>query len=140
MEIYRALTDRLLATGIVAHVDLWNRNVEFIEQEVAWARPAVFVEFGPIGWTRAKTAEARGEVEVRLHVVTDWQGSASAGSDSREECLGVFGLLHEVVSAVDGLRGARFGALLLQESHTNHNHEELLESVEVFKCRCSMTL
>ena len=29
---------------------LWNHNVEFIEQEENWERPAVFVEFCPIRW------------------------------------------------------------------------------------------
>ena len=36
--------------GVIKHIDLWNHNVEFIEQEDGWARPAVFVEFCPIRW------------------------------------------------------------------------------------------
>ena len=36
--------------GAVRHIDLWNHNVEFIEQEDGWERPAVFVEFCPIRW------------------------------------------------------------------------------------------
>ena len=27
----------------IKHIDLWNHNVEFIEQEEQWDRPAVFV-------------------------------------------------------------------------------------------------
>ena len=38
------------AERIIKHIDLWNHNVEFIEQEENWARPAVFVEFKPIKW------------------------------------------------------------------------------------------
>ena len=34
----------------VKTVDLWNHNVEFIEQEVPWQCPAVFVEYGDLEW------------------------------------------------------------------------------------------
>ena len=49
-EIYRAICAALqdIDGTPVKHVDLWNHNVEFIEQEEAWDRPAVFVEFAPI--------------------------------------------------------------------------------------------
>ena len=36
---------------IINHVDLWNRNVEFIEQETAWARPAVLNQYDPGSYT-----------------------------------------------------------------------------------------
>ena len=38
------------AQRIINHIDLWNHNVEFIEQEENWSCPAVFVEFSPIEW------------------------------------------------------------------------------------------
>ena len=46
------LCDRLkeVGGGAIKHIDLWNHNVEFIEQEENWERPAVFVEFCPIRW------------------------------------------------------------------------------------------
>ncbi|MDE6237442.1 MAG: hypothetical protein K2M45_06195 [Muribaculaceae bacterium] len=34
----------------IRHLDMWNRNVEFIQDEMAWDRPAVFVEILPIRW------------------------------------------------------------------------------------------
>ena len=56
----------------IKHIDLWNRNVEFIEQEAAWERPAVFIEFEPIHWTSIVPGiEYRAEARVRLHIVTD---------------------------------------------------------------------
>ena len=44
-ELYKALCERLKTVDNVKHIDLWNNNVEFIEQESAWQRPAVFIEF-----------------------------------------------------------------------------------------------
>ena len=43
------LCDRLkeVGGGAIKHIDLWNHNVEFIEQEEYWERPAVFIDSGP---------------------------------------------------------------------------------------------
>ena len=50
-SIYEALARALESIEddggrLIRHVDLWNRNVEFIEDEQLWPRPAVFIEFG----------------------------------------------------------------------------------------------
>lgn len=34
----------------VQHVDLYNENVEYVDEESPWQRPAVFIEIGDIGW------------------------------------------------------------------------------------------
>lgn len=134
-ELYEAVMARLTALGEIAWVDLWNQNVEFIEQETAWPTPAVFVEFDPIIWSRTKERELETRGTLRLHVVTLWQGSASSESEEREASLAVFGLLDLIRTQLEGLSGATFGRLQLQESLTNHNHEELLESIEVYSYR-----
>ena len=87
-ELYQMLCDRLkeVGGGAIKHIDLWNHNVEFIEQEESWARPAVFVEFRPIKWNAiVNGVEYRAEPEVALHVVTDWTGSVNDGSPFKEE-------------------------------------------------------
>ena len=48
--IFDNKTDAEVINRAIEHVDLWNHNVEFIEQETAWERPAVFIEFQPIKW------------------------------------------------------------------------------------------
>ena len=119
----------------IKHIDLWNHNVEFIEQEENWERPAVFVEFQPIVWKAIQPgAEYRAEPLVSLHVVTDWQGSSSAGSEWREKSLEVFALLdalHELLSCRTGKTFLEFD---LVESRTNHNHEEIIENIETYQC------
>ena len=87
-EIYKMLCERLGNIPEIKYIDLWNHNVEFIEQEDNWERPAVFVELCPINW-EATVAGMRyvTEAKVNLHVVTDWLGSSAANSDQREECL-----------------------------------------------------
>ena len=80
-ELYNMLCERLktVGDGAIRYIDLWNHNVEFIEQEEQWERPAVFVEFLPIQWNAIQPGvEYRAEPVVNLHVVTDGQGSSSA--------------------------------------------------------------
>ena len=46
-ELFNAIKEKLaIDVPAVKHVALWNHNVEFIEQEDGWERPAVFVESG----------------------------------------------------------------------------------------------
>ncbi len=119
----------------IRHIDLWNRNVEFAEQEEPWERPAVFIEFAPVYWRRIKETMYRSEpFDVKLHIVTDWTGGMEPGQPE-ESCLKAFVLHQEIGAALEGLNGPWFDALELWASHTNHDHEDLLESIEVFRTR-----
>ena len=107
----------------VKHIALWNENVTFIDEDDAWERPAVFVEFGAIQWSPFKANVHRGTGTVRLHIVTDYvDGGDTAG----------FALSSQLKRALDGLRRDTFGPLRLNLSVTNHNHEEILETVDEY--------
>ena len=109
--------------------------MEFIEQEESWARPAVFVEFRPIKWNAiVNGVEYRAEPEVALHVVTDWTGSVNDGSPFKEESLEVFDMLEEIHAALACMEGETFKEFDLVESDTNHNHEDIVENIEVYQC------
>lgn len=120
---------------MVKHIDLWNHNVEFLEQEEGWERPAVFVEFCPIQWeSLVPGRDYRAEPLIKLHVVTDWGGNTSEGSEYQEDSLKVFDLLESIHELLACKRGERYIGLDLVESQTNHNHEDLLENIEVYQC------
>lgn len=138
-EFYLAVSERLLSIegNPIKYVDLWNNNVEYIEQETNWPRPAVFVEFRPVVWERMTTRAAheyQARAEVRLHIVTDWQGSASSEhkDEYRLEAIEALDLSEQIHAAMLGLTGEHFGDLEIQATLTNHNHEELIENVEVY--------
>lgn len=132
-EIYNMLCERLGNIPEIKYIDLWNHNVEFIEQEDNWERPAVFVELCPINW-EATVAGMRyvTEAKVNLHVVTDWLGSSAANSDQREESLTVFDLLEKIHTALADVDGEHFKEFDISNSTTNHNHEEILENIETY--------
>lgn len=132
-EIYKMLCERLGNIPEIKYIDLWNHNVEFIEQEDNWERPAVFVELCPINW-EATVAGMRyvTEAKVNLHVVTDWIGSSAASSEQREESLQVFDLLEKIHTALADVDGEHFREFDISNSTTNHNHEDILENVETY--------
>lgn len=138
-EFYLAVSERLLSIegSPIRHVELWNNNLEYIEQETNWPRPAVFVEFRPIVWERMTTRganEYQARAEVRLHIVTDWLGSASSeqSEEYRREAIEALNLSEQIHAAMLGLTGEHFGNVEIQATLTNHNHEELVENVEVY--------
>lgn len=115
------------AAPMVQHIDLWNENVAFVEQDVPWGVPAVFVELRPIAWECiVGFGRYVSEPEVRLHIVTIW--------DALEAVDDLFVLPEAIHSALCQLRGEGFCSMDLAQSHTNHNHEELVESIEVYRC------
>ncbi len=127
-ELYEAIKAKLeQEVPEVKHIDLWNHNVEFIEQEDAWERPAVFVEFGKINWEPfAGGRKQRGKGVVNIHLVTDWDEGQHKQS---------FALGQKVSEALDGLEGENFNGMALSETATNHNHEEILESIDGYAVR-----
>lgn len=126
-ELYNAIKTKLASdVPEVKHIDLWNQNVEFIDQEDVWERPAVFVEFGKIEWSAFQGGCQRGKGIITIHLVTDW---ADGGHDA------AFDLCHKVHTALDGLGGEDFNGMALVETNTNHNHEEILESIDSYAVR-----
>lgn len=127
-ELYQAIKLKLEQdVPEVKHIDLWNHNVEFLEQEDAWARPAVFVEFGAIGWEPfAGGKHQRGKGVVRIHLVTDW----NEGEHDQAFAIG-----QKISEALEGLEGELFNGMVLIETATNHNHEDLLESIDSYAVR-----
>lgn len=128
-EIYEAVSKALIATGKVKYVDLWNHNVEFIEQEADWERPAVFVEFQPIDWNpTVPGVRYVAEASLQLHIVTEWQGGTSSVDD--EQHLEVLDLLDDIHSALRLLEGEHFAQFQLGSTAMNHNHEDIVETIE----------
>lgn len=123
--------DADLVNPVIRHIDLWNRNVEFIEEETPWPRPAVFIEICPIRWKAIVAGrEYRAEAQLKFHIVTDW---ADAVSDEIDGAISMLDLPEHIHDALAGLEGDSFMELSLAESDTNHNHEDIVENIEVYE-------
>ena len=127
-DIKRAIEDGVPA---VQHIDLWNENVAFVDEESEWVRPAVFVEFGTISWDVVKNTDfgkyVRGSGDLRLHLVTDWNDEASHDSFEIGESI------WEALQGIDPR--VEYQVSYPYMTDTNHSHMELLENVDVFRVK-----
>lgn len=146
-EIYRRIKKALegMEGSPVRHVGLWNRNIDFLDQEESWERPAVFVEFAPVKWRCVEPGlEYHATPRVMLHIVTDWVDSEEASMDSAEDSSQEepveFDLPVRIHGTLCGLSGDCFCGMDIEESQTNHDHGELLESIEIYSCDASRVL
>ena len=144
-KIYKALVEKLkeytdeAGNQVLKHFDLWNEQVDFIEDEAPFETPAVFVEFKTINWSDTMQGLQQGTCPIRLHVVTEWKGATEDGSQFQDKSL------HRL-AIVDGLATHLYnwkhddGRTNIQrmqrtDSYTNHNHGELVEDIEDFSCK-----
>jgi hypothetical protein bfra3_16213 len=82
-ELYQVIRDalgRIDRPQPIAHIDLWNQQMGFLEQEKPFRLPAVFIEFSPTEWTHADNGSYKTNQEVRLHIVTEWPGGVRDAS------------------------------------------------------------
>lgn len=142
-QLYLAIIERLKTIKdeneeqVFKHFDLWNEQVVFIEQEEPFDTPAVFIEFPAINWQTANDGTQTSVMQFRLHVITSFNGSARDGSTYQAEALKLFDLLDSINNALYKLSGDYFRATTRIRSDTNHNHEELVESLETFQVSVS---
>lgn len=120
----------------IKHIDLWNRQVEFLDQEVPFPRPAVFFEFGETVWEGLNCGKGvvyRGKCPVILHIVTDW--SRQSGLDDKQ--LEDLELPDIIASALEGLKGEGFDSFQRYSSIPNHDHDDIVETIERFTVKVS---
>lgn len=112
----------------IKHFGLWNRQVEFIEEEAHFPMPAVFIEFGRLAWRHQQSGLQDADLTVGLHVLTIAQPE---GYDGEEFHLD---LLDKINRCLHGFTGEYWGSFKRSASIPCHDHEEILDSTEVFKC------
>lgn len=140
-ELFATLKQVVGGIEDIKYVDLWNQNVDFIEEDTPWPRPAVFLELEPITWRVVKGDEfyrryMRGEGTLRLHIVTDWVDGG------QEKALSLSAKIwEELFGDTRGFsENTHFEISFPSQSVTNHNHDEVLETVDIFTVRYMMGL
>ena len=120
--------------------DLWNQNVEFMEEDEPFDRPAVFIEFDPINWQALGGKNQEAVATVRLHIVTDWHANTAdnVASEYRTQALAYLDAPSYVLKAMQGRVIQPTAAMRCSNTWTrtqsivNHNHERYVDSVEVY--------
>lgn len=133
-QVFKAIAEALATIPDVQFVDLWNNQVQTLNGGSAFPFAAVFIEFEAVGWKQQNMGARRGELAVRLHVVTRAVPTHGHKDPRINEALAVFDLLDAINAAMQGLRGENFSGFMLTTSATNHDHAEIVENVERYVC------
>ena len=116
----------------IKYYDLWNENMDGIEQGIIFDTPAVFIEFDPISFTSQARGVPRHPITITLHVVTRYTPQRPTRSGYASEAFQHLELLERIELALIGLSGEGFSALQLSSAEMDHNHEELQNHIERF--------
>ena len=139
-QIYKAICERISQqVPEVKHIDLWNNNIAVLSGGAVWPRPVVFIEFETIEWRQQQNRVRMADIAVRLHIVTDAVSYNGSTDPKQDTALAFLDLLNKVNAAMQGLRGENFAGFMLTTSATNHDHAELIESVERYITRAQDT-
>lgn len=144
--LYLAIEDKLktIQTSdgerLFKHFDLWNQQVEFMEEETPFDTPAVFIEFGTFDWRTLPGKMQECEATVRIHIVTPWYANTPENTPEpqRTMALEYLTLPSTIVAALQNFTVAPCGSLERANSWTriksevNHNHERYVDSVETY--------
>ena len=139
-QLYLDINNRLKtvqdANGeqLFKHVDLWNRQVEFIEQEAPFACPAVFIEFNPMSWRTQGNRVQDCDLTVRLHIVTERLDEVTGDSPTEEQALAFFDIINQAVAVLQGFSTSYMNGWMRTKSITNHDHEQYVDNVEEYTC------
>lgn len=136
LDIKSRLREVLKADGtpLFHHFDLWNRQVEFVEQETPFNCPAVFVEFSPLQWRTLGNRVQVAELTVRLHIVTEWYAGTAFNSPTESQSLDFLDISDRVAYSLQGFSGPYMNSWMRTQSITNHDHERYVDSVEEYRC------
>lgn len=118
--------------AIFQHFDLWNQNVDFLEQDTPFARPAIFVEFMPIQWKTIGAKVQEAALVIKLHIVTDWFEGTAKYNPTQSAALDYLDLPDKVIAAIQNITVNGSGSLTRTQSVINHNHHKYVDSIEEY--------
>lgn len=135
--LFNALRDLILATGDILHVALWNQQVAFLEEEEPFDLPAAFIEFAPLEWRIFDKSRKNGrqvmvsDARITVHLLTP----ATWGDDKTLTFADDFSGHLAGMQVKDGDGELCAYNFVHAASVTNHDHGELVESLETFAFR-----
>ena len=142
--IYQDIKSALLAIQdenqgqLIQHVDLFNNQLIYADEEQPFYTPAVLIEFRDISWDILSHGRREALVTVNLHVVTDSRVGHWA------DAVEVFDLLDRINAALHGLTysddaGNAMDALTCSQSSTDSDFDELQDNIETYTAHVTDT-
>lgn len=116
----------------ITYIDLWNEHLTTIQAETAWPVPSVFIEFGQYSVKQLANHVCTADIPVSLHIITRAIHTHGFGDERFARSLEHLDLIDQVHAAMVTLTADTIATPMLTTSVTNHNHGELIESIESY--------
>jgi hypothetical protein len=116
--------------------DLWNRQVEFMEQESGLLFPACFIEFLPISWKNQSQKVQDADLSIRLHIVTEWFADTfdKTPENIRQKSLEMLDLENRVFKALQHFTPTNCNGFMRTQTVINHDHEGCVDTRQEYIC------
>lgn len=123
---FKTIADRINnQVSEVQHLDLWNNQIESLEEEKPFDYPAVFLEFEIPDFTNVSRSSQQAEGAIIRLYVADWKYEDSyEGSPNQAGFLAYFDLLDKLHAALHGWSDpdGTFSALQRRSINPDNNH------------------
>lgn len=125
---------------LIKHFDIWNQQVDFLEAETPFQYPAVFIEFEPIQWQTLGNRMQQAELVVKIHIVIRWLAQTADYSPTESDALDYLDIPDKIFVALQSTATTASNGFMRTISIINHNHADILDSIEVYKTLITNTL
>lgn len=138
-EIYNQLAAKLAnvtdneGNAVFRHIDLWNKQVQFLTQESPFDMPACFIAFAPINWQQLGQGSQQAEIDIALHIVTRWKTPTFYSGAYQAQGTAYLDIPDYVWAHLHRSRHETYGTLMRISSEVNHDHEEIVDSIENYR-------
>ncbi len=135
-EIFQAIANTVTQKVTdIKYIDLWNEQLAETTSSTAFPTPSLFVEFEQFEYNQNANHVTQADIGIRIHVITRTVLANGTTDRRMEAALGFLDLIDSVNRALCSLAGEHFSTLMHTTSATNHNHAELIESIERYVTR-----
>jgi hypothetical protein len=139
-RLYQDLNKRLkLITfenaQVIKHFDLFNDQLNHLQEEEVFAFPACFIEFVPIKWEQLGGKRQQAVVSIRFHFCHNIKIKSSDKSGTETIALQHLETIDQAHKYLQGFSGDYFNSLVRTDSEQDHNHDHIWAHVETYKTR-----
>lgn len=127
---------------VIAHVGIWNEQIDNLKTIRPFNLPAVFIEFLPCAWGQLGNGAKQADIMVRLHIIT--ATLAMEATKYKDAALFRFELIRNIADSLSNIggsedsRGTSYTRFQYLESFTDHNYNQIIEDIEGFRTHCIM--
>ncbi|MCX6277680.1 MAG: hypothetical protein NT004_06265 [Bacteroidetes bacterium] len=129
------VSDGAVETPLIKHFDLWNKQLEFLQKERPFNFPAVFVEFGQLEYRQLGLQAQEADLTVRLHIVSKTLTGSADSAVYQHTFLSHLDLIDTIHYCLACWNTDYSGPMIRIQGIPNHDHEQIIEEIEVYKLK-----